>query len=294
MQARATPDRSRNSSVVAGTLVDGSRDVALADIDPADAGDLPEADAPRHLDELTSRLLELQGLAQASERNGVLIVLQGMDASGKDLTIQQALGASNPEAIRVKHFGGMTEEEELHDFLWRAHLVAPKRGEWVVFDRSYYEQLIEPQLEDDASDAEIEERFRDVRDFERILRNGGTIVVKVFLHVSEDEQERRLEERMASDETAWKISARDWIARRRWDEYMRAWERTMNATAAPDAAWLVVPADRDWVRNVVVAQALVDRLEPYRPEWLAERDRIGDEKRAEAREEAPEDVRART
>lgn len=265
------------------THVDGSRPFRLGDIDPADTGGLDERDTERRLKALADEQLELQHLLQAAETHGVLVVLQGMDASGKDVTIQNALGGANPEAIRVKHFSSMTEEEELHDFLWRAHAETPKRGEMVVFDRSYYEQAILPQVEGATTESETDDRFRDIRDWERILGNGGTIVLKFLLHVSEDEQERRLIERMESSETAWKISANDWTARRKWDAYMSAFERTVNATATPDAPWFVVPADKDWFHNLAVAEALVERLRPCAGEWRAERDRIGQEKRDEAR-----------
>lgn len=282
------------------TRVDGSGAFTLADVDPAEGGGGTGENgetAERRLGDLTRELLELQGLVQAAERHGVLIVLQGMDAAGKDVTIQQALGLANPEAIRVKHFSTMTEEEALHDFTWRAHLAAPKRGEWVVFDRSYYEQLILPQVQDETSSdddgepAGVEERFGDVVAFESILRHGGTILIKIFLHVSAEEQERRLVERMEDDETAWKISAKDWVAHRNWDRYMAAWERTIQATATPEAPWMVVPADDEAARDLAVAELLVERLRPYRDEWTRERTRIGREKREEALQEAPERIR---
>lgn len=273
-------------------LVDGSREVALDEVDPAGDERVSEADAERRLDVLKQELLDLQALVQAAEQNGILIVLQGMDAAGKDLTIQQALGLSNPEAIRVKHFSEMTDDEARHDVFWRAHLATPARGEWVVFDRSYYEQIVEPIVDGEASEDEIDARSRDARDFERILRGGGTIVIKVFLHVSPKEQERRLTERMQSDETAWKISASDWTDRRKWDGYMAAWQKTINATATADAPWYIVPADRDGQRNIAAAEAIVECLRPYRDEWAAERTRVGREKRAEAEKEAPARVHA--
>lgn len=272
-------------------VFDGARPVRLQDIDPSGDEGPDDGQAERQLEELKQEIVELQGLAQAAEKHAVLIVLQGMDAAGKDLTIQGALGTANPEAIRVKHFSKMTEEEALHGFLWRAHNVAPARGEWVVFDRSYYEQVIQPIVEGEATRQDSAKRWRDICDFERILHNAGTIVIKLFLHVSPDEQQRRLVDRMENEETAWKISASDWQDHRRWDEFMAAWDETINATATTDAPWLVVPADRDVARNLAVASAVVDRLRPYREEWAAERGRIGREKRQEALEEAPEHVR---
>jgi PPK2 family polyphosphate:nucleotide phosphotransferase len=274
------------------TVIDGTAHVGLADVDPASDGGLTEDEAGRRLEALASELLELQELMYAAEQNGVLVVLQGMDAAGKDVTIRHAFDAANPEAIRVKHFSEMTEEEQAHDFLWRAHAATPKRGELVVFDRSYYEQVILPQVEGEATDEETAERCDDVRAFERILEHGGTIVLKFFLHVSPDEQERRLRQRMDEPSTAWKISARDWTARRQWDRYMAAYEGTMLGTGTPSAPWLVVPADHQWFHNLAVAEALVERLRSHRRRWEQERDRIGREKRSQALAEAPEETPA--
>jgi len=286
-------------------VVDGSTPFRLADVDPADHDDLGETRAERRLESLTEQLRELQDLLFASETHGVLVILQGMDAAGKDVTIRNVFAAASPEAIRVKHFTDMTKEEQAHDFLWRAHLAVPKRGELVIFDRSYYEQLILPQVldeDDDSADddpdvaaaaadsAVLRSRFEDVRAFESILRHGHIVVVKVFLHVSAHEQERRLQERMDDPTKAWKISANDWRARRSWDRYMDAYEATVNATATPEAPWAVIPADRQWFHNLAVAEFLVERLTEHREAWLDARKRIGKEKNDEAREEMADEA----
>lgn len=262
--------------------VDGSRPIALDEVDPAAVGDLTEAKTRDRLAALSAELRELQELLYAAEINGVLVVLQGMDAAGKDVTIGNVFAAATPEAVRVTHFTSMTEDEEAHDFLWRAHAHTPKVGEVVIFDRSYYEQVVLPQVEEATTDAETADRVADVVAFEQILTHGGTIVVKFFLHVSPEEQHRRLVERMEDPASAWKISANDWVARRKWDRYMEAYERTINATATPDAPWYVVPADRPWFHNLAVAEALVGRLRQHREAWTEARERIGREKRAEA------------
>ena len=281
-------------------VVDGSTPFRLADVDPADHGDVGEASATRRLESLTEDLRELQDLLFAAETQGVLVILQGMDAAGKDVTIRNVFAAASPEAIRVKHFTEMTEEERAHDFLWRAHRAVPKRGELVIFDRSYYEQLILPQVLDEDDDsagddpdvaaaaadpAVLRSRIEDVRAFESILRHGGIVVVKVFLHVSAEEQDRRLRERMDDPALAWKISANDWRARRSWDRYMDAYEATVNATATSEAPWAVIPADFQWFHNLAVAELLVERLNDYRAAWLAARQRIGQEKHDDARQE---------
>jgi PPK2 family polyphosphate:nucleotide phosphotransferase len=275
-------------------VVDGSKPFRLADVDPADHGDVDQASAKRRLESLTEELRQLQDLLFAAETDGVLVILQGMDAAGKDVTIRNVFATASPEAIRVKHFTEMTEDERAHGFLWRAHQAAPKRGELVIFDRSYYEQLIRPLVvaedddsaDPDAADASVlRSRFEDVRAFESILRHAGIIVVKVFLHVSAEEQERRLRERMDDPAAAWKISANDWRARRSWDRYMDAYETTVSATATPDAPWAVIPADLQWFHNLAVAELLVERLGAYREAWLAARHRIGEKKHDEARNE---------
>lgn len=274
------------------TAIDGTRHIRLADQDPADNPGLTEEGTREQFEALTEELRELQELMFAAETHGVLVILQGMDAAGKDVTIQNVFAAATAEAIRVKHFSEMTEDEEAHDFLWRAHAAMPKRGELVIFDRSYYEQLILPIIEDETDAATTDERAHDVRAFETILDHADTIVVKVFLNVSEAEQKRRLVERMDGPETAWQISARDWIARRSWDRYMAAYETVMNATATPDAPWLVIPADHQWLHNVAVAEALIGRLRSHREGWIEARNERAEKKRDEAMVEAPDDVKA--
>ena len=274
------------------TIIDGGRHVALDEVDPDADGGLTEAEALERLGRLTDELRELQELMFAAEANGVLVILQGMDAAGKDVTIQHVFRSATAEAIRVKHFKSPTEIEEKHDIFWRAHAEAPMRGELVIFDRSYYEQIVVPQVEGEASEDETAALCEDVLAFERLLARGGTVIVKCFLHVSNEEQKRRLVERMENLETAWKISARDWTSRRSWDRYMAAYERTMNATAQPDLPWHVIPADQEWIHNLVIAELLVERMRDHRDEWLDARERRAKQEQAAAREAAPSEVSA--
>jgi PPK2 family polyphosphate:nucleotide phosphotransferase len=272
------------------TIIDGSRHVPLGDVDPAADGGLTEAEASDRLDRLTDELRELQELMFAAEANGVLVILQGMDAAGKDVTIQHVFRSATAEAIRVKHFKSPTEIEEKHDIFWRAHAEAPMRGELVIFDRSYYEQVVMPQVEGSTTDKELGRLHDDVLAFERLLVHGGTIVIKCYLHVSNEEQERRLVERMEDLETAWKISARDWTSRESWDDYMAAYETTMNATSDAELPWYVIPADHQWFHNLAIAELLVERLREHRDAWLAAREARAKEEQAAAREAAPDDV----
>ena len=266
------------------TKVDGTRPFAIDEAPTRIESSIDETTAESRLAERQSQLRELQELMFASETNGVLVVLQGMDAAGKDVIIQNVFATATAEAIRVEHLSAMTEEEEAHDFLWRAHAVCPARGELVIFDRSYYEQVINPLVYDDGPDPLVDERCEDIIAFERLLRRGGTVVIKVMLHVGFDEQERRLQEREGNEETAWKISGNDWVGRTKWPRYMAAFERVVNATATPESPWHVVPADDQSLLNVAVAELLVGELSKHRDAWVEARRRVGEEKRSEARE----------
>jgi PPK2 family polyphosphate:nucleotide phosphotransferase len=264
------------------TRVDGDGPFQLDRIDPGDHGGLDESEAEQRLAELTAELRELQELMFAAETNGILVVLQGMDASGKDVTIGNVFTAADPASCRVTAFREPTPEEEAHHFLWRADHFTPGLGELVIFDRSYYERVLLPQVHDELPDDTIRRRFANINDFERLLHEHGIIVAKVFLHVSEEEQGRRLEEREADLKTAWKISPRDWQERRFWDAYMAAYEATIDACASPHAPWYVVSADHQWFLNLAVTEALVEHLRPYGKHWIEARNRRGKEQRAEA------------
>jgi PPK2 family polyphosphate:nucleotide phosphotransferase len=261
---------------------DGSRQFRLAEVDPAETSGLDERQAEERLAELTTTLRELQELLFSAERNGILVILQGMDAAGKDVTIGNVFAASDPASCRIAAFKQPTPDEEAHHFLWRFDCATPARGELVIFDRSYYEEVVRPQVHHELPDDAIAHRFEHINAFERLLGEEDLLVLKFFLHVSEPTQRRRLEDRQANPETAWKISASDWQERRHWDDYMTAYEATINASASPDAPWFVVPSDHQWFHNLAVAEALVSHLEPYRDAWIEARDERGAEQRAEA------------
>jgi PPK2 family polyphosphate:nucleotide phosphotransferase len=267
------------------TEVTGERQLLLGEIDPATHGGLIEDDANARRGELTAELRELQELVYAAELNAVLVILQGMDAAGKDVTIANVFDATNPQSCRVKAFKPRTGEEAAHDFLWRAHAPMPKLGELVILDRSYYEQLIGERVTGEAEEEVVRRRYEHVKAFERLLADDGkTIVLKFFLHVSPDEQGKRLEERQANPDTAWKISANDWKARDVWDDYMAAYEDAINACATQEAPWYVVPADHQWFSNLTVAEVMIERLRPYRSTWEKGRDTRGEQERADAEE----------
>jgi PPK2 family polyphosphate:nucleotide phosphotransferase len=280
---RVARDRVEDAVALA-TEVNGSQQVRLGDIDPAADGGLMEEEANRRLEALTGELRELQELVYAAGTHGLLIILQGMDAAGKDVTIADVFGAANPQSARVKEFKPPTPDEAQHDFLWRAHLAVPARGELVIFDRSYYEQVLTPRVDGSLSPDALRRRFGHINGFEQLLSNEGIIIVKLFLHVSNEEQERRLRERQDNVETAWKISADDWQKRESWAAYMQAYEVTINGCATEAVPWYVIPADHQWFHNLAVADTLVARLRPYRDAWIEARNRRGETERADAME----------
>ncbi len=266
------------------TEVNGEGRLRLAEVATGATGGLDEREASARLIEVTAELRELQELLFAAEEHAVLVLLQGMDAAGKDVTISQVFDAASPEACRVKAFKPPVGEETAHDFLWRAHAAVPRLGELVIFDRSYYEQVVGERVMGDLDQDRVRRRYGHINGFEELLADEGkTIILKFFLHVSPEVQERRLEEREADPRTAWKTSVNDWAAREQWDAYMRAYEEAINACAALARPWYVVPSDHRWFQGLAVAEAFVARLRPYGRRWEEARERIGAEERRQAR-----------
>lgn len=264
--------------------VTGEQRFSLEDVASDATVSKTEGEADRALEDMRGELRELHDLMMAAESHSMLIVLQGMDAAGKDVTIEAVHGAFNPQAARVKAFKPPAGEEAKHHFLWRADLATPMIGEVVTFDRSYYEQAMPDDLGGEVSGEQQVRRFEHIRAFERMLDDAGTIVIKIFLHVGNETQAERLEERQQDIRQAWKLSASDWIDRRDWDRYMEAYDTVISATASEACPWYVVPADQRWSHNVAVADLILDRLRPYREDWERRRREIGEENREEAEE----------
>ena len=265
-------------------MITGDSHTSLAEIDPAGTGGLTEEQADEQLAQLQAELREMHDLMMAAESHALLIILEGMDAAGKDVTIENVHTAFNPQAARVKAFKKRVGEEAAHHFLWRADLATPKFGEVVTFDRSYHEQAMPEELEGDVSGDALERRFLHINNFERLLAAEGTIIVKIFLHISKDEQAKRLEERQEDLAQAWKISDDDWLKRNQWDTYIEAYETMMNACSSPEIPWYVVPADHRWYHNMAIARIIAERLRPFRQEWKTARRKAGEEKQRSARE----------
>jgi len=223
--------------------------------------------ARTRLEELGQELFALQDEMWGSKVNAVMVVLQGRDTAGKDGAIKNVAGCLNPRGVNVVSFGVPTLEERQHDFLWRVHRHAPRLGEFAIFNRSHYEDVLVARVHRLVPKKLWRERYGHIADFEELLAEHGTIVLKYFLHISRKEQKKRLLERERSPETAWKLNAGDWEERDYWDEYTEAYEDAISKTAAPHAPWIVVPANAKWYRDLVVAESIVEQLRERRKGW---------------------------
>jgi len=240
-----------------------NKSVKLSDYDPKDTsafdGDKDEAEAK--LDELTNRLESLQELLFAEHKHKLLVVLQGTDTSGKDGVIRHVFEGVNPQGVRVASFKVPTSEELDHDYLWRVHKQTPGRGEIVIFNRSHYEDVLVVRVHNLVPDQHWKRRYGHINDFERTLADEGTTILKFFLHIDQDEQKERLQARLDDPAKQWKFNVGDLKERLLWDEYRRAYEDVLSQTSTKAAPWYVVPSNRKWYRNLVIASVLVDTLE---------------------------------
>jgi PPK2 family polyphosphate:nucleotide phosphotransferase len=234
----------------------------LAAIDPA-FSDPKESkkSAEGEIRNYAERLRALQTLVYAEGKRSVLICLQGLDAAGKDGTINHVLGAMNPQGTRVHGFKVPSAEEASHDFLWRVHRQAPAVGEVVVFNRSHYEDVLVVRVHELVPKEVWSRRYDLINDFERNLAAAGTHILKFYLHISEAEQLERFKKRIDDPARRWKISEADYTERNLWPRYIRAYEDAMSKTSTPHAPWYVIPADHKWFRNLAVSRIVVESLE---------------------------------
>src|SRR5918994_4441793 len=244
--------------------------VALADLDPADTAGLSgEGEIGPDYEGLRDRLPDLQERLHAEEERSLLIVLQGIDAAGKDGTVKHVLRGTNPSGVRVHSFKEPSNDELAHDFLWRYHQATPADGMIGVFNRSHYEDVLVVRVKHLAPEELWRSRFDSINDFERMLVREGTTILKFFLHLSKEEQLEKFRERLERTDKYWKWSDNDMKERERWDDYQRAYEEAVAATSTPWAPWYVIPADHRWYRNYVIARILagtLDTMDPRYPE----------------------------
>lgn len=216
---------------------------------------------------LSDRIAELGALLAANRRCSLLVVIQGMDASGKDGTVKQCIGPLNPMAVRVTSFKAPTPIELAHDFLWRVHQACPPRGEVGIFNRSHYEDVLIVRVENFVPEDVWSKRYDAINAFEKNLVDEGTVILKLWLNMSKEEQAVQMRERLDDPTKNWKFNVDDLEKRKKWDEYMEAYRVMLEMTSTEWAPWHVIPADRKWVRNLVVSELIVDALEGLDMTW---------------------------
>jgi len=219
---------------------------------------------------LNEELSELQELLAAAQLHSMLIVLQGMDTSGKDGTIRHVLSHVNPQGCQVHNFKEPTPQELRHDFLWRIHKAAPGKGIIGVFNRSQYEDVLIVRVHNLVPEDVWSRRYKQINHFEKLLADNNTIILKFFLHISKDEQKQRLLAREDDKDKAWKLSASDWKERDYWNNYQEAYADALSKCSTDDAPWYIVPSDHKWYRNLAVAETLVDVMSKYKDEWRSQ------------------------
>lgn len=240
----------------------GKAKVSLAAFDPQ-ARPYSSGDKQRDketVEALAVEIDELQDMLYGDRRFKVLVVLQGMDASGKDGAIRGVFGRVSPLGVHTASWKAPTSAERDHDFLWRIHQRVPGAGELMIFNRSHYEDVLVPLVERHITPAVAQQRYRQINDFERLLAETGTLLLKFMLHISPDEQKERLQERIDDPAKGWKFMAHDLEVRKQWGEYRKAYEALLGATSTPHARWIVVPADSKTHRNLMIGTVVRDAL----------------------------------
>jgi len=238
------------------------RRIALQNHDPrATPGFRHKRDVAEIMETSLARLSELQYLLYAENKRALLVVLQAMDTGGKDGTIRHVMSRLNPSGCRVKAFKVPSEEEREHDFLWRVHQAVPPRGDFGIFNRSHYEDVIVVRVHGLAPRPVWEARYDQINAFERHLVENGVTILKFFLHISKEEQKRRIEQRIEDPTKRWKLAPSDFEERKYWNEYQRAYEDAVNRCSTQWGPWYIIPADKKWFRDVAVSQIMVETLE---------------------------------
>lgn len=233
----------------------------LKDYDPRYDAGLDKEQSKAEAQQLAVRIDELQNVLYAAKSHAILVVLQGIDTSGKDGTVKDVFAVTGPIGCGVVNFGVPTSEELAHDYLWRYRKELPRRGHITVFNRSYYESVLVERVKDIVPKEVWSRRYDDINQLERFLTDNGTVVLKFFLHISKDEQRERLQERVDNPRKHWKFNLGDLEERKLWDDYQAAFEDMVDRCNTKHAPWHVVPADRNWYRNLVVAQTIAAKLE---------------------------------
>jgi PPK2 family polyphosphate:nucleotide phosphotransferase len=241
--------------------------IRLADFDPGDCGGLEKEITKQKADKYGQQVGELQNLLYANSGRAVLLIFQGMDASGKDGSARSVLKHVNPLGVQTANFKVPSAEERAHDYLWRVHKVVPPYGYIGVFNRSHYEAVLAERVLKIVPKKVWSRRYDQIVDFERMLVENNILLLKFYLHISKEEQAERLRERLANTHKYWKFSHADLKSRQHWDDYIDAYEDMLNATSHELARWHLVPADRNWYRDYVITRAVVRAMEGLEMKW---------------------------
>jgi len=220
-----------------------------------------KGETKKPLKKLNKRMLKLQELLYAESQHALLIILQGMDTCGKDGTIRKVMAGINVQGCNVVNFKVPSEDEITRDFLWRAHKAVPQKGKIGIFNRSHYEDVLVVRVHDLVPNSVWKQRYQQINDFERMLVENGTVVLKFFLHISKDEQKERLESRINDPTKHWKITEADIRERAYWDDYMQAYEAVLQKCSTSWAPWYIIPANKKWYRNLVITERIVETLD---------------------------------
>jgi PPK2 family polyphosphate:nucleotide phosphotransferase len=242
-------------------------EVDLADYDSSDTATYDDAEAREELGGIVEQIADLQARLYAEDRRSMLVVVQGIDAAGKDSTVKHVFSGTNPQGVRVYTFKEPSNEEAAHDFLWRYHLHTPSQGMIHVFNRSHYEDVLVVRVKQLVEEERWRSRYESINDFERILVREGTTILKFFLHVSKDAQLERFRERLEREDKHYKFSANDVRERRHWDAYQEAYQDALRATSTEWAPWYVIPSDHKWFRNLAVGRIVASTLQQLDPRW---------------------------
>ena len=259
-------ERAKTSTRVI-VAADAAKPTRLAEIDPESTGASSKDDAADEAEQLQQRLTELQQALYAEHQRSLLIVLQAMDTGGKDGAIKKLSLGLDPNGVQLTNFKFPTPDEWDHDFLWRVHHAAPRKGSIGIWNRSHYEDVLVPRVHKQITEEVWRERCDDINTFERMLTRNGVTMLKFFLHISKHEQKARLKARLKDPEKLWKFNTGDLKERALWNDYQLAYEEVMNRTSTDYARWQIIPANHKWLRNIVLLRAVVAALEEMNPQY---------------------------
>lgn len=250
-------------------LAEPGCEIRLSKIDAAETAGHSKSDSAAKIERLRGKLAELQEALYAEHQRSVLVVVQGMDTSGKDGAIKNLCLGLDPNSVQLTNFKYPTAEERDHDFLWRIHRTAPRKGAVGLWNRSHYEDVLVPLVHGEITKETWRARCADINAFEKLLSDNGVTIVKFFLHISKEEQKCRLEARLKTPHKLWKFNLADLQERRLWDDYQMAYDDVINSCTTAQAPWWIVPADRKWMRNLVMLETVVAALEKMDPKYPA-------------------------